>query len=131
MANMIAAFQSRNFSEDVALVMVTSSKDLAQRHIELGEWEQDELGFPNELSGQEYDVLLYLERSEGALQVFVLPEPIEQMEGEDRRQLLDDGGAFRLLNSLAKGQRLILKEDRSRNEQGEPVEGILCAMIVC
>ena len=107
----------------IDLVLLTTSEALRRRGWETDAFEVDALGFPNELSGQDYPIVLRLQGSPTELIGGWLPEV-----WFDDNQELEPAYPSNIeiaCNSLRKVQQVWLKADESRDAQGQLVAGIL------
>ncbi|MBG8555064.1 hypothetical protein [Hymenobacter guriensis] len=110
-------------ADQVDLVFLTTSQALRRRNWDPEAFEIDTLGFPNELSGQDYPIVMRLQGPLDNLTGGWLPEvyfhddqPLEPVRARDVQDAC---------NSLRKAQQVWLKADESRDLDGQLVSGIL------
>jgi len=123
-----SVFRVNQVASEIDVHFSTDKKNLEKRGLELGEWEVDALGFPNDLSEMDYPVLLYLEGTHEHVTGYYLPEEVEQQEGNQRREQVEGGTMLRLLNSLARAGVLLLRQDANRDAAGTAVAGYSCGI---
>lgn len=109
----------------VDLLFLTTSEALRRRGWDPESFEVDDLGFPNELSGQDYPIVLRLHGPLDQLAGSWYPEAWHT--GAEELEPVTAQEVQAACNSLRKIDQVFLKADDSRDAQGKAVSGFLRA----
>lgn len=119
----VAVFILHPEAHAIDLLFVTTSLALRRREWELEHFEVDQLGFPNELSNEDYNLVLHLHGTVDHLDGGWLPQ--DRHDEQEPMEPVEAGKMQDLLKSLSRAGLLWLQSDESRDAAGQHISGLL------